>query len=455
MNTPLFSAVQGFVRLVTEYQEKGRQHVLGTHGLELSDWERGVLNALNTQPSGRLPFAALRKELARNLKRSEVHASTVSQLIERLGSGPTKKEKKRRGLVETTTVGARQDEETAVDGAPGIPKRKARTLSVSLTALGRRVAEALAEADEFPFAFMAKTIESFPDAEKFRQILQDAARGFSARAQRGTPAGVYDCFLHGENHSVIDYEAASLIIDKHPMVHRAAIANRVFLRRAVQHLVTQGVSQFIDVGCGYPTVGNTHDVAHKFAPEARVVYVDNDPDVVDKSNKLLKLSCVPYAKAIRGDLTNPSEIIINAVATGLIQREHPVGVILVAVLHFIMDEGKPSGMTTALKVMRTIRESLLQQFPKSFIAVSHALDDDRGLTQDLIAPFTQLVAPACCRTWQQISELLEGIKLDEPLNYTSEWHRDIPDPYPVLGYTPIESYEKQASMALAAVGQVV
>jgi hypothetical protein len=51
--------------------------------------------------------------------------------------------------------------------------------------------------------------------------------------------------------------------------------------------------------------------------------------------------------------------------------------------------------------------------------------------------------------------LLEGIKLDEPLNYTSEWHRDIPDPYPVLGYTPIESYEKQASMALAAVGQVV
>jgi hypothetical protein len=455
MNTPLFSAVQGFVRLVTEYQEKGRQHVLETHGLELSDWERGVLNALNTPSSGGLPFAALRKELARSLKRSLVHASTLSQLIDRLGSGSMKTGKKGRGLVETTTVGARQDEETAVNGNFGIRKRKPRKLSVSLTALGRRVAEALAEADEFPFAFMAKTIESFPDAEEFRQMLQDAARGFAARAQRGTPAGVYDCFLHGENHSVIDYEAASLIINKQPLVYRAAIANRVFLRRAVQFLTMQkDVLQFIDIGCGFPTAGNTHNVAQSFCPEARVVYVDNDVDVVDKSNKLLDRN--PYAKAIRGDLRDPAGIIENAVATGVIKTDRPVCVILVAVLHFITDEDKPSGMTAALKVMQTLREALRGQFPKSYLAMSHALDDDRGLAQDFLSRYTPLVAPACCRTKEQILRLLEGIDLLEPsLEYTSEWHRDIQDPYPVLGYTPIESYEKEASMALAAVGQVV
>ena len=47
------------------------------------------------------------------------------------------------------------------------------------------------------------------------------------------------------------------------------------------------VRQFLDIGTGLPKANNTHEVAQRVAPSARVVYVDNDPLVLTYARALL------------------------------------------------------------------------------------------------------------------------------------------------------------------------
>jgi hypothetical protein len=58
----------------------------------------------------------------------------------------------------------------------------------------------------------------------------------------------------------------------YPEVRPIALANRVFLQRAVRFLAAEaGIRQFLDVGTGIPSVNNTHEVAQGVTPESRVV----------------------------------------------------------------------------------------------------------------------------------------------------------------------------------------
>ena len=51
-------------------------------------------------------------------------------------------------------------------------------------------------------------------------------------------------------------------------------------QRRVAWTARQGIRQFIDLGCGMPTVPNTHQTAQAIAADARVAYVDNDAVVL-------------------------------------------------------------------------------------------------------------------------------------------------------------------------------
>jgi hypothetical protein len=90
-------------------------------------------------------------------------------------------------------------------------------------------------------------------------------------------ARVYDYWLGGKDNFAADREAADKAIRANPDVVAAARANRAFLGRAVRYLVAgAGIRQFLDIGTGIPSAGNTHEVAQGVAPESRIVYVDND-----------------------------------------------------------------------------------------------------------------------------------------------------------------------------------
>lgn len=153
-------------------------------------------------------------------------------------------------------------------------------------------------------------------------------------------ARVYDAMLGGKDNFAADREYVAGVLRFAPLAPLGAIANRHFLRRVVQYLVTEaGVTQFLDLGSGLPTQGNVSEVAHQFNPQARVVHVDHDPVVYTHSKALL--TDAETTEFILGDVRRPAEILTAPVVRSMIDFSQPVGLLLFAVLHHVEDSDHP------------------------------------------------------------------------------------------------------------------
>ncbi|HEX4812351.1 MAG TPA: SAM-dependent methyltransferase [Nonomuraea sp.] len=174
-------------------------------------------------------------------------------------------------------------------------------------------------------------------------------------------ARVYDYFLGGKNNFAVDRQVAEEALKIAPDAREAGRANRVFLRRAVEYMTVEaGIRQFLDLGSGLPTQGNVHEIAQAIAPEARVVYVDNDPIVLAHARALLATNDV--TTAVDGDLRDPAGILENPDVAGFLDFSRPVGLLLVSILHHINDDEDPEG------VMARLRDVLA---PGSHVAIVH------------------------------------------------------------------------------------
>ncbi|MFB9239955.1 SAM-dependent methyltransferase [Plantactinospora siamensis] len=181
------------------------------------------------------------------------------------------------------------------------------------------------------------------------------------------PARRYDYWLGGGNNFAADRESGDAVAAAFPTVRTAAIENRRFLRRAVRYLVREaGIRQFLDIGTGIPTADNTHQVAQAIAPECRVVYVDNDPIVLVHARTLLTSSPERRTAYLDGDLRRPDEILDHPELSATLDLDRPVGLMLVAVLHFLKDADDPYGAVARL----------VSAMPAgSYLTLSHATDD--------------------------------------------------------------------------------
>jgi hypothetical protein len=148
---------------------------------------------------------------------------------------------------------------------------------------------------------------------------------------RPSIARVYDYWLGGKDNYPADRAEAERLIAVYPRLPLLARQSRLFLARAVRWLAEQGVTQFLDLGCGLPTGQNTHEIAQAVNPDCRVVYVDADPIVVLHAQALLR---GPGVTAIRGDMAEPDAILADLCARHLINLAEPTAVILAMVLHF-------------------------------------------------------------------------------------------------------------------------
>jgi trans-aconitate methyltransferase len=153
-----------------------------------------------------------------------------------------------------------------------------------------------------------------------------------------SPARMYDYYLGGKDNFAADREVADRMIAEHPVVPAGAQANRRFLVRSVEALAEAGVRQFIDIGAGIPTSPNTHEVAQRIRPGARVVYVDNDPVVLTHTRAL---RAAPGVLAIEGDIRDPGAVLDDPRLNEHIDFSQPVGVLLLAVLHFVRHQEHP------------------------------------------------------------------------------------------------------------------
>lgn len=173
-------------------------------------------------------------------------------------------------------------------------------------------------------------------------------------------ARVYDYVLRGTHNYRADREAAESIRALIPEMQDGAWANRGFHQRAAKWIAERGVRQFIDLGSGLPTVGNTHQVVQQVAPGARVVYVDIDPVVLAHAAELLAGS--DTARLIQADLRDPDTVLGHESLRALINFTEPTGLLITAVMNFVPDGDDPWGL---------VRRYMDALPPGSYLALSH------------------------------------------------------------------------------------
>src|SRR5205807_8448688 len=141
--------------------------------------------------------------------------------------------------------------------------------------------------------------------------------------------------LGGDANFEVDREFGRRLAQVSPNAARIARSGRGFLRRAVEFLTSAGIDQFLDLGSGLPTAGNVHEIAHRSRPDARVVYVDNEPVAVHYSSTLLPDR--ERVGIIQADLREPDRVLDHAETRRLLDPHRPVAVLLSGVLHFVPD----------------------------------------------------------------------------------------------------------------------
>ncbi len=237
------------------------------------------------------------------------------------------------------------------------------------------------------------------------------------------PARVYDYWLGGKDHFLADRKAADEVIRLRPQAVADARANRAFLARVVRYLAAEcGIRQFLDVGAGLPALDNTHEVAQKVDPAARVVYADNDPIVLTHARALLASTTTEGACGyVDADLHQPETIVAQAAQT--LDFTQPIAILLLAVLHFITDDAGPAQIVAALA-------SALA--PGSYVAISHLTGDlaPEQMTAAVAAYNTQCPVPVTARTHARVTALFGGMPLLAPgVVPVTEWRPEIGDPF--------------------------
>jgi hypothetical protein len=161
-------------------------------------------------------------------------------------------------------------------------------------------------------------------------------------------ARVYDYWLGGKDNFAVDREAAEQALAAYPGLRQGVHAQRAFLGNAVRYLAdTVGIRQFLDIGTGIPTANNTHEVAHAVDPEARIVYVDNDPMVLVHARALLTGTRPGTTNYLDTDLRDTEAVLTGAAA--LLDFRQPIAVLLIGVLQLIPDRDEPHAIVARLK----------------------------------------------------------------------------------------------------------
>ena len=238
-------------------------------------------------------------------------------------------------------------------------------------------------------------------------------------------ARIWNYQLGGKDNFAVDRaasEAANAMVRALgvPAGADTAIESRLLLQRMVDYMLGQGVRQFLDLGSGLPNMANTHQIAHRTAPEARVVYVDIDPLV---SAHAAALMAGPSVLTPRADLREPEQVLGDAQVRGLLDFGQPSGIMFMCVLHCLWDREDPWG------IVGQFRDAVA---PGSYLAMSHMTGEAHPEAAEGLFRISQDLrwnTPLISRDRTDIARFFDGFALAEPgLVAPAQWRPELDDP---------------------------
>jgi SAM-dependent methyltransferase len=233
-------------------------------------------------------------------------------------------------------------------------------------------------------------------------------------------ARINDYFLGGKDNFAADRRAAEELLAVAPEIRAIAAETRNFLGRAVRFLARRGIRQYLDIGSGLPTLQNTHEVARSVLPDARVVYVDNDPVVISHGRAVL--ACDERTAVVEGDILHPGELADDREVRRVIDFDEPVAILIVGALHVIPNTDDP------YRSVATLRDATV---PGSHLALSHLVFDTRPEVarpiEDVYRTVLHRPDASTTRNREDVLRFFDGFELVEPgLVWLRQWRPDHP-----------------------------
>ncbi|MGW7361231.1 SAM-dependent methyltransferase [Streptomyces sp. NPDC054802] len=219
-------------------------------------------------------------------------------------------------------------------------------------------------------------------------------------------ARIWNYWTGGKDNYPVDQEAGDQIRALHPGIGDYALADRRFLGRAVRHMATEaGIRQFLDIGTGLPSADNTHEVAQLIRPDARIVYVDNDPLVLVHARALLTGTPEGRTDYLDADLRDTDAILEQAAQT--LDFSEPVALMLLGVVIFVEDDEE------SYRVVRRLMDALPSG---SHLALSHTITSPSMPDVDAAVAFwNEHGTPRLTqRTPEQVRRYFDGLELLAP-----------------------------------------
>ena len=243
----------------------------------------------------------------------------------------------------------------------------------------------------------------------------EAVTATDLNTDRPHTARMYDYYLGGKDNFPADREAAEAALAAFPNLATAALENRAFLHRVVRFLASEaGIRQFLDIGTGIPTSPNLHEVAQGIAPDARIVYADNDPLVLAHARALLTSSREGRTAYVDADLREVDRIMTGAAEA--LDLTQPVAVSLIAILHFLPEEDDPYGIV----------QRLMDQLPpRSYLTVTHITADFDPNVSKAAEVYRERGISTQARSRDEVARFFDGLDLVEPdLQVVHRWRPD-------------------------------
>ncbi|ASU86062.1 SAM-dependent methyltransferase [Nocardiopsis gilva YIM 90087] len=244
-------------------------------------------------------------------------------------------------------------------------------------------------------------------------------------------ARVYDALLGGKDNFEADRNAAEVIEAHLPHSREAAALNRAALIRGVQYMArVAGVDQFLDIGCGLPTMKNTHDAAQEIIPGARVMYVDNDPMVLSHGRALLADNRT--TTVITADLRDPKYILGHPRVSAFLDFDRPIGLLVVGMMMHLHDSEKPNEI---------LAELMRPMCPGSHLFITTWPDTGHPAQHALSRACLETLGTGWLRSLDEVYDHFFGMELVPPgLEYLSRWYPEDPDGPDVMPFEEFEPY---------------
>ncbi|MEU9471129.1 SAM-dependent methyltransferase [Streptomyces avermitilis] len=250
---------------------------------------------------------------------------------------------------------------------------------------------------------------------------QDSPSSGSAVVNTGVAhnARVWNYWIGGKDNYQVDQEVGEQVAAMFPVIRDVARADRAFLGRVVRHLTAEcGMRQFMDIGTGLPTLDNTHEIAQRIAPDARIVYVDNDPTVLVHARALLRSTPEGATDYIDADAHDPETIIRRAAAT--LDFGRPVAVMMLGILNFVLDTAR------AQDIVRRIMAAVPSG---SRLVLTHPTTDAGLGGEGNVAAMKfwndNATPPITARSREEVTAFFDGLDLIPPgIVSCSRWRSD-------------------------------